>query len=698
MRALLVHQGLEETLGEPRTDKKPSKLTDEELQGALDKAHNTLILSLGDGVLRRIILDLEDINVKLEDEDKAIIMLSSLPPSYEHFVDTLLYGRQSITMVIRGSIVVMKGNMHNSLYVLQDTAVTGDVSVSSSLGLDKILMWYLRLGHMSENGLRVLEKHGVFRDDKLGSLEFYERKDEVFEKFKQSKTLVKTQSGKNVKRLKTDNGLEFCNQQFEIFCNQNGKLNQGYHDSLTNEGMKETEDVSESSGGQTEIQDYQLVRDRQRREIKAFKRYAYGHLIAYALTAAHELENDELRTYKEVVSGRDSERWIKAMKEEIESLYKNNTWKLVKKPDNMKVVGCKWIYKIKPGIPRVEPERFKAMLFAKGYTQKEGIDFTEVFSPVRAEYVCLLKKSLYGLKQSPRQWYLRFDSFMLKLCFQRCNLDCCVYYREMFGEKIYLVLYIDDMFIASKNMYQIDLLKQQLRGEFEIKDLGPAKKILGMQPIRDRKSRSLFLTQEDYINKVLDKFEIRTAKPVQTPLPAHFRCLIGTSGYKLMYGGQRAYDSLIVGYVDADYAGDLGKRRSFTGYLFTFDNCTINSKAQLQILVALSTTKAEYTAAAEAIKEAIWLKGMLKELGVEQKSVVIHCDSQSAICLSKNQTHHERTKHIDIKLHFIRLEVLKATVKLQKIHTDNNVADMLTKAIPGAKFMFCLNLASIYSR
>ena len=79
-----------------------------------------------------------------------------------------------VMKVIRGSIVVMKGNMHNSLYVLQDTAVTGDVSVSSSLGLDKILMWYLRLGHMSENGLRVLEKHGVFRDDKLGSLEFYE--------------------------------------------------------------------------------------------------------------------------------------------------------------------------------------------------------------------------------------------------------------------------------------------------------------------------------------------------------------------------------------------------------------------------------------------------------------------------------------------------------------------------------------------
>ena len=109
----------------------------------------------------------------------------------------------------------------------------------------------------------------------------------------------------------------------------------------------------------------------------------------------------------------------------------------------------------------------------------------------------------------------------------------------------------------------------------------------------------------------------------------------------------------------------------------------------------MSTTEAEYIAAAEAIKEAIWLKGMLKELGVNQKSMAIHYDSQSAICLSKNQTHHERTKHIDIKVHFIRLEVSKATVMLQKIHTDDNVADMLTKAVPGAKFKFCLDLVGI---
>ena len=142
-------------------------------------------------------------------------------------------------------------------------------------------------------------------------------------------------------------------------------------------------------------------------------------------------------------------------------------------------------------------------------------------------------------------------------------------------------------------------------------------------------------------------------------------------------------------------AGDLDRRRSLKGYLFTFNNCTVNWKAQMQSVVALSTTEAEYIATAKAVKEAIWLKGILKKLGVDQRSVVINCDSWSVICLSKNQTHHKRTKHINIKVHFIRLEVSKATVKLQKIHTNKNIADMLTKSVTTAKFKLCLELAGI---
>ena len=132
-----------------------------------------------------------------------------------------------------------------------------------------------------------------------------------------------------------------------------------------------------------------------------------------------------------------------------------------------------------------------------------------------------------------------------------------------------------------------------------------------------------------------------------------------------------------------------------TGYLFKLSGCTISWKASLQNVVALSTTEAEYTAAADAIKEAIWLKGMVTDLGYKQRQITVHCNSQSAICLSKNQIHHEKTKHIDIKLHFVRLEVSKGVVKLVKIHTDDNVTDMLTKALPGAKFEFCVNLAGV---
>lgn len=121
-----------------------------------------------------------------------------------------------------------------------------------------------------------------------------------------------------------------------------------------------------------------------------------------------------------------------------------------------------------------------------------------------------------------------------------------------------------------------------------------------------------------------------------------------------MYGAKRGTEVNVEGYVNANYAGDLDKRRSLTCYLFILNHYTINWKASLQSVIALSTIKAEYTAtAAEAIKEAIWLRGMVTELRYEQKQVGVHCDSQSAICLSKNQVHHEKTKHIDIKLHFV---------------------------------------------
>nr|GEZ04430.1 retrovirus-related Pol polyprotein from transposon TNT 1-94 [Tanacetum cinerariifolium] len=148
----------------------------------------------------------------------------------------------------------------------------------------------------------------------------------------------------------------------------------------------------------------------------------------------------------------------------------------------------------------------------------------------------------------------------------------------------------------------------------------------------------------------------------------------------------------VEGYCDSDYAGDLDKRRSMTGYVFTMAKALISWKSTLQSTTALSTTEAEYMAMTEAVKEAIWLQGLLGELGIKQKFVTMHSDRQSAIHLAKNQVYHARAKHIDVRYHFIREILKEGGVKIQKIHTFKNPADMLTKVVAGIKLTYCLDL------
>uniref|UniRef100_A0A1J3I7B7 Retrovirus-related Pol polyprotein from transposon TNT 1-94 n=2 Tax=Noccaea caerulescens TaxID=107243 RepID=A0A1J3I7B7_NOCCA len=341
--------------------------------------------------------------------------------------------------------------------------------------------------------------------------------------------------------------------------------------------------------------------------------------------------------------------------------------------------------------------------------------------------VCLLRKSLYGLKQSPRQWNL--------------------------------LLYVDDMLIASGSMAEIRLVKESLSKKFEMKDLGKASRILGMDIIRDREKGTLKLSQENYIEKVLKAFGMTEAKPTITPLATHFRLKSLTKDERkeeaihmegtpyasavgsLMYAmiGSRPdlafavgvisrfmsnpgrdhwtavkwvlrylrgasqdcltftknKDFSIEGFCDSDYATDLDKRRSVTGFIFKVWGNTVSWRSNLQSVVALSTTEAEYMALSSAVKEAIWLKSLCEELGFGAGAVKIHCDSQSALALAKNSVHHERTKHIATKYHFIRDIVADGTVKLFKIHTSRNPADFLTKALPGPKFQLCCDLVNI---
>ena len=278
--------------------------------------------------------------------------------------------------------------------------------------------------------------------------------------------------------------------------------------------------------------DLPIAISRPRRETR--KPAWFEDMVTYAFPV---VEEGIPQTFLEANSSPDKEKWKKAMDEEMQSLLKNHTWKLVRLPKGKKEIGCKWVYAQKEGFPSKNDVRYKARLVAKGYAQKEGIDYNEVFSPVvkhssirillalvaqfdmelvqmdvktaflhgdleeeiyitqpdgfkvagKENWVCKLNKSLYSLKQSSRQWYKRFDQFMIDQNYTRSSFDHCVYFRKLQdGSFIYLLLYVDDMLIASRNQGEICILKAQLSKEFEMKDLGEAKKILGMEIVRDR--------------------------------------------------------------------------------------------------------------------------------------------------------------------------------------------------------------------
>ncbi|TQD80644.1 hypothetical protein C1H46_033823 [Malus baccata] len=151
----------------------------------------------------------------------------------------------------------------------------------------------------------------------------------------------------------------------------------------------------------------------------------------------------------------------------------------------------------------------------------------------------------------------------------------------------------------------------------------------------------------------------------------------------------------VLGYVDADYAGDLDKRRSTSGYVFTCAGGPISWRALLQPITTLSTTEAEYIALAEAGKEAIWPSGLVSQMGITQDCVKLKCDSQSTIHLAKNQVFSERSKHIEARYHRIRDWVESKEIWIEKVHTDDNAADFLTKIVPAKKFKHCLNLINL---
>lgn len=369
----------------------------------------------------------------------------------------------------------------------------------------------------------------------------------------------------------------------------------------------------------------------------------------------------------------------------------------------------------------------------------------------KEDYVCLLKKSLYGLKQAPRSWNMKLDEELTKLNFKRSLNEPCVYTRTKGKSIIILAVYVDDILLFWNNVTEMKVVKQELMSKFKMKDLGKAELMLGIQI--KQTLNSINLSQEKYIEKLLREFGMEDAKVVATPevtgqrlekppsehksrddLPyraligslmylavctrpdiAHsvnslsqfnssfdeshwiaakrvLRYLKGTKNHGLKY--IKGHNKPVEGYADADHAGEFD-RRSYSGLVFIIQGGAISWESKKQRTIALSTAEAEYVSLSEAAREAIFLRRFIAEVTDGQcfkldEPMTIYSDSQSAIAIAKNPVHHQRTKHVDVRYHFVREAIVNNEVILKYKETACMVADGLTKPLPRVKFEWCV--------
>lgn len=373
--------------------------------------------------------------------------------------------------------------------------------------------------------------------------------------------------------------------------------------------------------------------------------------------------------------------------------------------------------------------------------------------------VCKLNKSLYGLKQSARLWNECINDYLVEIGFIRCTSDSCIYRKTAkSGQIIILGIWVDDIVIIAPSN-DIVIIKQTLQKKFKMSDQGEISYMLGISIKRDRKKRTIHLNQSRYIESILHKFSMDSCKPVNSPADVSmklmksnklslledipYRQAIGTlmylmvatrpdisyiitklSQYNTCYdeqhwiavkrvfrylqgskhcnlslgnvNGNRKHEIILYGSSDADWAGDLDDRHSTSGYIFQINGGSISWKSQKQSTTATSTSHSEYMALSSSVKEAIWIRSLLKELHFEQKlPTIIEQDNQSTIALANNPVHHQKSKHIEISHHHIRENIENGTIKLQYTSTKEIISDILTKPVNSIKLQQSCELLGI---
>jgi hypothetical protein len=551
------------------------------------------------------------------------------------------------------------------------------------------------------------------------------------------------------------------------------------------------------------LRDLQLVEERPESE-------AAMSAVASGVAA---LEQQTPRTYREAMASPGAAKWKAALDKEMRSCVEQEVWTLVRRdqlPKSANVLPCKEVFKVKVN-EHGQVTEHKARFTPKGFRQKHGIDFFETYARtgqyktlrvalslvakwdhelaqfdvptafLNAEVeediymelpegfeqpgmVCKLQKSLYGLKQAPRNWDQLVHAFITKVMgFKATVSDPSLYFkRSRSGRLMMIYRFVDDMQGShhADDAAEFQECVKLLQDRFRIKQLQTATWMLGMRIVRDRKLRTITLSQELYVTKALEKFGLQECRVVsapeavgaatdtnaqldtptnvqrymeitgtlmyaaistrpdiahavhylasnmQAPTLRHMqaaervlRYLAGTKDVGLVFGsrnGDTVGDSRgrkaevqveVCAFADADWANDRGDRRSISGWVAKINGDPVSWSSKKQRVVALSTCEAELYAESAAIQEVLWLRGLMEELGLHTRTgSTVYGDNQSAIAVSQNGVKGERTKHVDVKYHFVTEAVERGVVSLKWVPTMQQQADIFTKALAAPVF------------
>ncbi|WZZ15660.1 hypothetical protein YC2023_108749 [Brassica napus] len=358
---------------------------------------------------------------------------------------------------------------------------------------------------------------------------------------------------------------------------------------------------------------------------------------------------------------------------------------------------------------------------------------------VKPGNVLRLKKAIYGLKQSPRAWYRKLSTTLNGRGFRKSELDHTLFTLVTSSGIIVILVYVDDLIITGSDKAGIKATKEFLKSVFDIKDLGEMKYFLGIEICRSKEG--LFMCQRKYTMDMLKETDVLGGKVAKTPLEEGYkvlregeveenqlfedaklyrkmvgkliyltitrpdicfavnqvsqhmqapkvhhwkmvdrilRYLSGTAGQGVWMGCNGSTE--VVGYCDADWAGDRVDRRSTTGYCTFIGGNLVTWKSKKQKVISCSSAEAEYRAMLKLTNELVWIKGILKHLEIEQSApMTMHCDNQAAIHIASNSVFHERTKHIEVDCHKVRQMIILGVILPCYTRSEDQLADVFTK-------------------